>query len=253
MLRLVDYEQVPWSTIQGEGLFTGVPSAFVRLHGCDFTCSWCDTKKSWEEGSAYFEKSVDDVALAMRSYRLPHAVITGGNPALQEEDVSELIVTLREDWVDFDQGDTWRRGMYVTVETQASLFSEHIARHANFMSLSPKLHDWRSEPLEDYIKFAVSRPEKAAQVKIVVHDAESTWEALEHMVHLHHVAYKIAGAHDLRRVLGFVLQPEWSTSRSSVKIVGETLQAWYRKSSAKHELPLVRLLTQAHKGSLLVR
>ena len=30
-------------TIQGEGAEAGLPTHFVRLGGCDYRCSWCDT------------------------------------------------------------------------------------------------------------------------------------------------------------------------------------------------------------------
>ena len=30
-------------TIQGEGAEAGIPTHFVRVGGCDFRCSWCDT------------------------------------------------------------------------------------------------------------------------------------------------------------------------------------------------------------------
>lgn len=37
-----------FQTIQGEGMFTGVPAVFVRLQGCDVGCAWCDTKHTWD-------------------------------------------------------------------------------------------------------------------------------------------------------------------------------------------------------------
>ena len=30
-------------TIQGEGVLIGQPTVFVRIGGCDYRCSWCDT------------------------------------------------------------------------------------------------------------------------------------------------------------------------------------------------------------------
>ena len=37
-----------FETVQGEATFTGMPSTFVRLQGCDVGCPWCDTKYTWE-------------------------------------------------------------------------------------------------------------------------------------------------------------------------------------------------------------
>ena len=31
-------------TIQGEGFYSGTPSYFIRIAGCDIGCQWCDVK-----------------------------------------------------------------------------------------------------------------------------------------------------------------------------------------------------------------
>ena len=33
-------------SIQGEGLYTGTPSSFIRVSGCNLRCAWCDTPDS---------------------------------------------------------------------------------------------------------------------------------------------------------------------------------------------------------------
>ena len=35
-------------TIQGEGFYSGTPSYFIRIAGCDIGCQWCDVKDSWD-------------------------------------------------------------------------------------------------------------------------------------------------------------------------------------------------------------
>ncbi len=35
-------------TIQAEGSFSGTPSIFIRLQGCNVGCPWCDTKHTWQ-------------------------------------------------------------------------------------------------------------------------------------------------------------------------------------------------------------
>ncbi|MER0324212.1 7-carboxy-7-deazaguanine synthase QueE [Vibrio vulnificus] len=96
-----------FETIQGEGVFTGVPAVFVRLQVCPVGCSWCDTKQTWEaldqDEKTFAEiiiKTADSptwcqadaqaiVAQYQRQgYSAKHIVITGGEPCLY--DLTEL-------------------------------------------------------------------------------------------------------------------------------------------------------------------
>lgn len=89
-----------FETIQGEGIFTGVPSIFIRLQGCPVGCSWCDTRQTWDalpqdeiRFSALLEKCEDNPHWAtattndiikhlIEHYRAKHVVITGGEPCI---------------------------------------------------------------------------------------------------------------------------------------------------------------------------
>jgi 7-carboxy-7-deazaguanine synthase len=83
-----------FSSLQGEGKFAGYPTTFVRLHGCNMLCSYCDTlyavigKKFKKVSPAYIVQQVN----AMRN---KHVCITGGEPLMQE-DVWVLIYELVE-------------------------------------------------------------------------------------------------------------------------------------------------------------
>ncbi|USR64149.1 7-carboxy-7-deazaguanine synthase QueE [Providencia stuartii] len=92
-----------FQTLQGEGVFTGVPAVFIRLQGCPVGCSWCDTKQTWEKEQDK-QTTLGDIALktldsdswAMadsdaliqlmktKGFTAKHIVITGGEPCIYD-------------------------------------------------------------------------------------------------------------------------------------------------------------------------
>jgi len=68
--------------IQGEGSTAGCPAIFIRLSGCNMSCSFCDTSHQ-RAASA----SVDEIIKAVRDLdehdNCKLVVITGGEPLLQ--------------------------------------------------------------------------------------------------------------------------------------------------------------------------
>ncbi|WP_246225622.1 7-carboxy-7-deazaguanine synthase QueE [Vibrio agarilyticus] len=92
-----------FQTIQGEGVFTGVPAVFIRLQECPVGCAWCDTKQTWtaeptdERDFGEIIKKVGDSATWCQSdatqivaqyrtqgYTAKHIVITGGEPCIYD-------------------------------------------------------------------------------------------------------------------------------------------------------------------------
>lgn len=92
-----------FETIQGEGVYTGVPSVFIRLQQCPVGCAWCDTKQTWD-ATPQDERSADDVLAKTQDsptwcsasaediislykkqgYQANHIVITGGEPCIYD-------------------------------------------------------------------------------------------------------------------------------------------------------------------------
>src|SRR3954454_1831515 len=78
-------------TIQGEGAEAGLPTHFVRLGGCDYRCSWCDTMYAVDP------RTVRETAEQLSGEGIIERVrglaghpewvtISGGNPALHRID-----------------------------------------------------------------------------------------------------------------------------------------------------------------------
>lgn len=92
-----------FETIQGEGVFTGVPAVFVRLQVCPVGCAWCDTKQTWE-ALPEDETTLGDIMVKTQDsptwspidaqgivdeyqkqgYTAKHIVITGGEPCIYD-------------------------------------------------------------------------------------------------------------------------------------------------------------------------
>ena len=82
-------------SIQGEGPYQGIPTAFIRLSGCNLRCRWCDTPKT-QDGSTGEEMTVDEVFGHVKRLGLSHVCITGGEPLIQQDELLSLLKELHE-------------------------------------------------------------------------------------------------------------------------------------------------------------
>lgn len=96
-----------FKSIQGESTYAGLPCVFVRLAGCNLSCTWCDTPYARVPDEAV-EMTVAEVVEKVGGYNCPIVEITGGEPLLQEE-AAELASALLE------------RGYRVLIETNGSV------------------------------------------------------------------------------------------------------------------------------------
>ena len=114
-------------SLQGEGIWLGVPSAFLRFAGCNLACRWCDTPYA---SRAPLEcesiPMAELVAWATADPAVRHVVLTGGEPMLQPM-LPELARQLAA------------RDRKVTIETNGTIPPAGIA--CDLASLSPKLRN----------------------------------------------------------------------------------------------------------------
>lgn len=71
-----------FKSIQGESTYAGRICSFVRLSGCNLTCSYCDTKYAFTESH---ELSIGQVLQIVNSQNSGLVEITGGEPLIQKE------------------------------------------------------------------------------------------------------------------------------------------------------------------------
>jgi len=105
-------------SIQGEGWRQGMLACFIRLARCNLRCSFCDTRYAWKKGK---EMDVEELGEELGAFSVPYAVITGGEPMLQ--DLTPLIRQLHI------------RGMEVAIETNGTLWQDC---KVDWLTVSPK-------------------------------------------------------------------------------------------------------------------
>jgi 7-carboxy-7-deazaguanine synthase len=118
-----------FASVQGEGIWVGIPSTFIRISGCNLRCVWCDTPyASWNpEGDNH---SVDQVVEIAKGHGLRHVVITGGEPMLFDA-VESLAQELHD------------HGFIITIETAGTVYRD---LPCHLMSISPKLSNSTPPP-----------------------------------------------------------------------------------------------------------
>lgn len=87
-----------FESIDGEGKRVGLPTTFIRLHGCNLNCSYCDTRYGCEEKnesgvSNYRVATIDEVVNRCLCSGIPNITITGGEPMIHPG-IEQLIETL---------------------------------------------------------------------------------------------------------------------------------------------------------------
>ncbi len=164
--QLIPVVEIFGPTIQGEGAEAGIPTHFVRLGGCDYRCSRCDTMYAVdpEVVRATAEKLTSQEIVARvegLAGRPDWVTISGGNPALHTVDgvVSGL----------------HGAGFRVAVETQGSRWAAWLGT-VDRLTISPKPPSSgmatarNAEQLEVFMKKALSTARSAAVLKVVVFD-----------------------------------------------------------------------------------
>lgn len=122
-------------TVSGEGPTLGQRCAFLRLGGCNLTCSWCDTPYTWDASrhdlrAEMRRMDADGVVGRLLALGTKFVIVSGGEPLLQQTYPGWGVVL---------RGLTGA-GVRVEVETNGTVEpSEETVRALTRFTVSPKL------------------------------------------------------------------------------------------------------------------
>lgn len=203
MLRTIDYPVVDiFRTIQGEGYNVGRTAIFIRLAGCNKTCSWCDTDHTTKEKLTAEEIVNRVVGLQWNLWDL--IVITGGEPTIHDlEPICRGLIQINA-------------GVEIAVETNGTnsrrlldLKEKHLI---NWVTLSPK----------DINDACVEWEQIADEFKVVMEDKNPPHKYEPHIPYdlFDNKCFVQPCSQDFAPAIKYVLEhPQWRLSVQIQKIV----------------------------------
>ncbi len=108
-------------SLQGEGVYTGIPAVFVRFSGCNLKCSFCDT----DHLSGASLMTASEIIRQVSDYPAKHIVLTGGEPSMH---------------IDMDLIQNFRNhipGVFIQIETNGTIYSDALEK-IDWITCSPK-------------------------------------------------------------------------------------------------------------------
>ena len=167
-----------FKSIEGEGLRTGLPAVFIRLHGCNLRCSYCDSMYA-VEGSDYKQMSVAQILDAVKEFSgITHVTLTGGEPLIHQ-DVEDLLSLLSSNGyqVNIETNGTVPRkwhfpGLFYTMDWKCK---------SSGMSAKMKIENLETLGAEDVLKFVVGTIEDLEETETVVKSIDEKKNDMPHL------------------------------------------------------------------------
>jgi 7-carboxy-7-deazaguanine synthase len=194
-----------FESIQGEGNYAGVYALFIRFHFCNLTCSWCDTKYTWNVKSGEFKEYTEEELREIVKSSIPyHIIFTGGEPALYR--IDKLAV----------------KGKRFHVETNATIIPDEKIS----IKFNDKMYIEREALDENIFKTFnwVVSPKLTNSKQIINEKAINYWSSVQFPV----FKFIVQSVHDLNEVEQFTEKYKIARQKVYIGLEGVTIESQIR-------------------------
>ena len=215
-----------FSSIQGEGIYLGVPQIFVRFHGCNASCRYCDEKAKPAQFSLTQQQLTSRIDALDKKYGPHHSIsLTGGEPLLHKDFLKGLLPGLK------------RKGYNIYLETNGTLADnlKDLIDHVDAVSMDVKLPSATKDKKfwKEHSEFLKASCKKAFVKVILTNDTKKSDfdKAVD-------IVKKISPN------IAFIIQPV--SGNGKIKAPDKNKLFNYKKIALKY-LKDVRIIPQVHK------
>lgn len=224
-----------FTSVEGEGIYFGTKTMFIRLAGCPLRCHWCDTEYAlqMDSGTNFILKDAQARILELLQPNTYKVNFTGGDPLVQHEAVIELAKFVKE------------LGLRTYVESacfDAGRFSK-IIPYIDICKIEFKMRDSRAVDSRHFdnlqhnemecMKMAINK-NKITFIKIVITSCTS----LQEFQGLVKDIFELVSP---GQIAGFIIQPSHVIDEPTVDRLFEFYDVVYPKYND------VRIIPQLHK------
>lgn len=225
-----------FTSIEGEGIFVGKKTLFIRFSGCHLKCRWCDTKYALplDSGTEYQIDEIEDLIIRELQPFTYKVNFTGGEPLLQTDAVIKL--------ADFIKKQTNLKTYIESSCFDSELFSK-VLPYIDICKIEFKTDDSKVVENEVYdslilneikcLELAVES-NKTTYIKIVVTNSTNL-ESFKNLVY--NISKKIRPSD----IVGFIIQPSRGVDQPTVNKLLDTYDI------VQSMFPEVRIIPQLHK------
>jgi len=214
-------------SIQGEGIYAGEPHIFVRFHGCNMRCTFCDTPQGEVPEDSSIRSVVDKIFDADKDKKVKAVTITGGEPLLHSNFLKVLLPPLRD------------KGYKIHLDTNGTLPDKlkEIVDSVDVIAMDIKLPSSTKDKdfWEEHREFLKAAKSKEVFVKMVITD--ETREA--------DIEKAISLVEAVDKNIPFILQPASAFGEFKGIPDSARLLDWQQKGEVR--LKDVRIIPQLHK------
>lgn len=225
-----------FTSIEGEGIFVGKKTLFIRFSGCHLKCRWCDTKYALplDSGTEYQIDEIEDLIIRELQPFTYKVNFTGGEPLLQTDAVIKL--------ADFIKKQTNLKTYIESSCFDSELFSK-VLPYIDICKIEFKTDDSKVVENEAYDSLVLNEikclelaveSNKTTYIKIVVTNSTNL-ESFKNLVY--NISKKIRPSD----IVGFIIQPSRGVDQPTVNKLLDTYDI------VQPMFPEVRIIPQLHK------
>jgi len=178
-------------SIEGEGIEIGRPEIFIRLAGCNLRCEWCDTKYTCNDGE---EMGTDKIIQEVSRYPCQNISITGGEPLLQIDELTELLEGFKE------------MNYWIQLNTNGTIFAERIFELVDLITMDCKCPSSGMKSDLEVLAKAKNLFGFKLQLKFVISN-EADYQYAKDVI-----------STSLKDIANIVFQPEWHSRKFTKKL-----------------------------------